>query len=921
MAIEGTLGRELAPPEHLFTWVDVDEHLADLAASDAWPAWLLAADGWWDGLQLTVAKNTSWQHVRSWLDEVFGPGSVEAREGLLELALDSPRDKGFTGLPVSLDYMEGRPQYPTRLPRLREKQITAALSDPLPRPEQSSYPADVQMLAFHSFKGGVGRTVHAVAMADAAARRGDQVLLIDADLEAPGISWMHQAQGGQFDFSYEDFLALLQGADEGDWSSAVEVAAAYLPNQQAGHYPDGGSITIVPASRRRSLSPPRIEPADLLSSVRSPYFLTEAIAALASRVGAGTVVIDLRAGATELAAPVLLDPRVQRIFVTTLSHQSVAGTEKMMRQLGHRAPTLQSIDPASSVIITQYREEVHESQIARAESDLSAALMAMLAADNESHSDSEEEAGESGTYGVDTGLLAQPVYSKFREDLLALPSAWDSVLRVLTKCDVAEVLDPIMPPTIASVEVPDVAEPTAVSYTELRERLAEVAKGLIYAERQGLSSASGFLVTDPLRRLLSDHRTEPPLSLVVGAKGAGKTFLYAKACAARTWDRFAEQSQVSGVMGNVPIVPVLESGNLEYADLTTQDLRDDFAGEYGNGREAAASAQELRGKLQVALSRVAGTDEISWRNLWLECLAEAAGLRISAEGGNAEEVLAELGRRARAVFVIDGLEDLLQTLDSEVKRTALRVLLTDVLGWLRSLRGRPLGLVIFVRQDLVKRAVQQNSGQLLHRYDPYALRWNKDEALRLALWVAARAEALPTSPPAREITELNPEQLVDWLKILWGWKMGTEKSKEARCHLWVPAALGDFRDQVQARDVVVFLSEAASLSVPQTSWDDRVLVPSAMRKALKECSRNKIDAIQDENQEVGDLLEKLQQVRHPVTVPFELEEVGLTVENADFLVESGVFARGKDGRYWVAEIYRHGLGYGSERRAKVLWRR
>lgn len=93
-----------------------------------------------------------------------------------------------------------------------------------------------------------------------------------------------------------------------------------------------------------------------------------------------------------------------------------------------------------------------------------------------------------------------------------------------------------------------------------------------------------------------------------------------------------------------------------------------------------------------------------------------------------------------------------------------------------------------------------------------------------------------------------------------------------------------------------------------------------MRKALSECSSNKIEAIQQENRDVGTLLARLQQVPS-VTVPFDLEAVRLTAAEADFLVESGVFARGADGRYWVPEIYRHGLGFNSERRARVLWRR
>ncbi|MBB5121164.1 KGGVGR-motif variant AAA ATPase [Streptomyces eurocidicus] len=901
------------PPDHLFTWVDVDEHLTLLAAEGRWPEWLYAADGWWDGLELVVARDTNTDRVREWLDLAFGAGSTERHDGELMLGLDDPRTTAFTGVPVILSHEPENAEQPRRVPLLREKHITRQLADPLDRPKDGRFAGDVQLVAFHSFKGGVGRTVHAVAMADSVARRGGNVLLVDADLEAPGITWMHKAQGGQLDFCYADLLALLQGSDEGGCSAAIDIAAAYLPNQQVGRYPGTGRITVVPTGRGNLMGPPLIEPADLLTPGRSPYFLTEALAALAARVGADTVVVDLRAGASELSAPVLLDPRVQRVFVTTLSHQSLAGTGQLVRQLGRRAPAVQGVDPASSVIITQCRPDVHAAQVEQARDELGSALLAALTPSSEGI--------DSTTSGVDSAILSRPVVSPFREELLALPSSWEAVLRVLDNCKLADVLEPITPMPAPTSGAPQDSEapPAPVDYRALRRNLADTANRFIHAEREGMSSASGFLVTDPLRRLLGDHRTEPPLALVVGAKGAGKTFMYAKACAARSWGRFAEQSQVEGVRLDAPVVPLLESVNLESHELAPQDLRDAFAAGHSGGNGKADSFQEITDRLKSGLSRLDSQDEVGWRRLWLECLAAAAGV-LPQPGESVESALTELGRQARAVFVIDGLEDLLQTLDSEVKRTALRVLLIDVLAWLRSLRGRPLGLVVFVRQDLVTRAVRQNSGQLLGRYESYALRWDKEEALRLALWVAAHAQALPSPVATTEITELPEEKLLESLIQLWGWKMGTEKSKEARSHLWVPAALGDFHDQVQARDVVKFLAEAARLSIPQTTWEDRVLVPSAMRNALLECSKNKISAIQAENQEVGDLLARLQ-LLEAVNVPFWLKAVGLTVEEADFLVDSGVFAREKDGRFWVAEIYRHGLGFGSERRAKVLWRR
>src|SRR5262249_41021891 len=46
---------------------------------------------------------------------------------------------------------------------------------------------DVYTITFYSFKGGVGRTLALVNVAAQLARRGRKVLLVDFDLEAPGL--------------------------------------------------------------------------------------------------------------------------------------------------------------------------------------------------------------------------------------------------------------------------------------------------------------------------------------------------------------------------------------------------------------------------------------------------------------------------------------------------------------------------------------------------------------------------------------------------------------------------------------------------------------------------------------------------------------------------------------------------------------
>ena len=100
----------------------------------------------------------------------------------------------------------------------------------------------------------------------------------------------------------------------------------------------------------------------------------------------------------------------------------------------------------------------------------------------------------------------------------------------------------------------------------------------------------------------------------------------------------------------------------------------------------------------------------------------AVGIEASPE--DVEERLVDFSRTSTRIFLIDGLEDLLQEfVRNDAQRQALRVLLVDCLEWLRSLRGRPLGLIIFIRRDLVQAAIKQNSAQFLARYRDYELKW------------------------------------------------------------------------------------------------------------------------------------------------------------------------------------------------------
>ncbi|MFI5798826.1 KGGVGR-motif variant AAA ATPase [Streptomyces sp. NPDC051677] len=887
--------------DKLFTWVDVDSQLAGAAVEGEWPVWLLEADAWWDGLELTVVPGISGAEVREWLDALFGLGSTAERDGVLELGLDRPSSHAAEALEIRL-VEAAQPERVARRPRLKERRVTRQLGEALPRPQAAEFGDGKQLIAFHSFKGGVGRTLHAVALADHLALQGQHVLLVDADLEAPGITWMYQAQGGRCDIAYEDVLALLHSAQQGDPTEAVQIAAAYLPNQRVSRYPGTGCVTVLPAGRRTRLGPPPIAPADLLTEDRSPYFLSESLAALAVAAEADTVVLDLRAGASELAAPILLDPRVMRVFVTTISSQSLQGTEALIRQLGLQSPAVAGTDPTPGAIITQYRLDVHDGQAEQARTRLSDALSSTIVLPTTTADDFPPD-----DLAVDEQVLTAPVLSPFREELLALPQSWDAVMEAVRHCGLPDLLVEFAPgttPSAAPAEEPDTLDAR-------RRALESNAGRLVFAERRGMDAGLGFLTTEPVRRLIADHSTDLPVAVVVGAKGSGKTFTFARMCAQKSWEGFAAEND-QRVRRSARVVPVLDPANMadpQEGVVSPQHLRDLTPAGCG------VTADELRGHLNAGLRDDRADDPEFWRDRWLECLAWAAG---AARDEPADEFLINLNRETHvgALFVLDGLEDWLESLETETKRIALRTLLIEVPAWLRRLRSRSLGLVVFVRQDLVRTAIRQNLGQFLDRYSPYELRWDTEDALRLSLWVAVNARAV--TEPDRPIADMGYDEIVHALLPLWGAKLGTDNSREAWTERWVPAALADFKEQIQARDVVRFLCEAAKASVGDGRWSDRVLTPAAMRRALGACSRAKIDEINQENARLGRLLRHMSTFSDSVKMPFEASDVELSPDDVEALEQWGALAKDADGRYRMPEIYRHALGFRTQGRARVV---
>src|SRR5579859_5740120 len=181
------------------------------------------------------------------------------------------------------------------------------------------------VVTFYSFKGGVGRSTALVFVASLLATRGQRVVMIDFDLEAPGLSFMSSSEASKpTPYGVLDYLH----------QRSLTPNHSFLRIEECVHrlnVPTRGELYLVPAGDYARGYVYRLDDLDLrLFYLRERNPIHQLFDDIKAYLDPDVILVDASTGFTEISALALLDKADLGIICFSPTEQSFAGLQSVV---------------------------------------------------------------------------------------------------------------------------------------------------------------------------------------------------------------------------------------------------------------------------------------------------------------------------------------------------------------------------------------------------------------------------------------------------------------------------------------------------------------------------------------------------------------------------------------------------------------
>lgn len=867
----------------LYTWHDVERRL--LHSRKEWPSQWVKADVFSTEIVIYAEDVTDkvQETTKAFFKELF-----KQYYRLDTNAIEIPVTQ--TGMQICLEKTEkGGAVKP--FPLFKDFTYITAESD-VELPDLA--PLEIPVIAFHSYKGGVGRTLSLIAFVREMISlygKKKKVLIVDGDMEAPGLTWLG-AEHNHYAISYLDVLGII-GA-KGNQSDIIEEISSLVGRSSLVFQTGDMEISqyFLPTYREEGqMLDVYSNPERIMMGEKNKYIIVDTLVRIGKCLHVEAVLVDLRTGFSEYSSPFLFDPRVDKLLVSSTSLQSVMGTNMILKELKKQKGNEAAIKKILLTMVDKRvfkggeRDHIYrlllQEQGAEADCDMAASLQQL---------DSVEELEYNASL-IHLGDLRQICDSLNYAAKTTAPLK-ELAQKLLSDKDVGK------------------GDYKKGQIEQFRQVLHDICEKSITAEGGDISN---MLATRAVLQL-GDFVRDVPRVNIMGAKGSGKTYLYTQMLKVRTWENFlaqigcAARQNVDTLLCPVlcsedraGISDILSKSRAHCIDgIPQMSIGTDYLTRNGN-------------KLREAIKN--GLIEGEWQEFWQSLILDMFGGLSSWE-----ELQSLLNKQnKRFVFLFDGIETIFRNFEKDdSERCGIRTLCRGMINQLNELQVSNVGIIVFLRKDIAELSIGTNFEQFRSQYVQYELNWTQKDALQLALKLAERAGSLsgiqwresriPVEDASRNVIE---EELAG----IWGTKMGADSSKQAYTVRWVLASLADFNGQLQARDIVRFLSYASKYELnDKTILYDRFLMPTDMKQAIRECSDKKFSEVEKEIHQLKSSFQKLQEVeKKDKQVPLLDKVLDILDSEEKKNMERFGYLKEADGEYYISESIRYALGYDKTR--------
>lgn len=759
------------------------------------------------------------------------------------------------------------------------------------------------VVTFYSFKGGVGRSTALGLVASILATRNRRVVMVDFDLEAPGISIMFRSnterfngeQYGVLDYLHQRYLT----PDQNIPSIESCISQVNLPTR--------GELFLAPVGEYDENYIHRL--ADLDRRTLEKFYqgginpVSQLMEDIKTQLNPDVILIDARPGFNDTSAIALFDLADTAIICFSPTDQSFEGLRWVVQGVRKRReyqgkPDLRFLLTPMPLVAPEQRQ----TWIARVEDWI-------------------EE-----NWGLPDETTVGELYYEipYNPSITTLSSLVDIPKSLLNGyLPIADAIDASLPDIQPNIQTTTNLENRETILNELQFEAATAQ------EIEADNIPNIFHRTEDFPKFLSNRNW-----LIRGAKGTGKSLLFRLFVEQPEKAKELAHSEVN--LSHVNFLPAHGQPRLQGPILESNDLAS-YEQQVGENSwsifwlnyallQLCHALPELRSSLDLdeQLVELSAQDSpphspiVSW--LVHRAQSPQAGSQAADELRTIDRWLRENNQGVWLLY--DELDAGFGSTQKDYtrRRQALEALLA---WWLES--GTSLKCIvpkIFLREDIWNQLNFTNKGHYTGR--SLQLRWDEADLWRLVLRQALTSSTTLSSfleqklgVTVARLNAIELEQLRTSLYPLWGERMG--RTKKAYTYNWVRTRIADGKNNCFPRSLVLLLQEAVKREKDfSTEYSPEIVLrPKALIDAFPYVSEQRVDEVRNEYPELKEYLDRLQNERSPLDAN-RLAEIWNVKDSqlADLIrdmIEAGILterSRPNDPPprvYAVVELYLYGL--------------